>query len=165
MIRPARASDLPRLAAVEDAAEALFAGTAVAWLIGKPKAPVANAIPEGVMIWVSVDSDDVAMGFLEAEAVGGWLHIREMSVHPQAQRQGRARALLETAGDHARSASLAQLSLTTDRHLPFNAPMYARMGFVELPPDLQPFWLQELLAREAAAGFDPARRVAMARRP
>lgn len=165
MIRLARADDLPRLAAVEDAAEALFADTAMAWVIGRPKGPVASRIPDGVLIWVSVDADDVAMGFLEAEVRGDWLHILELSVHPDGQRQGRARALLATAIAHARCAGLARVSLTTDRDIPFNGPIYARQGFAEVPPARQPQWLADLLTAEAAAGFDPLRRVAMARRP
>ena len=97
--------------------------------------------------------------------MGGWLHILEMSVHPDGQRQGRAGALVAAARDHARASGLSHLSLTTDRWIPFNGPMYAGMGFRILPRDRCPAWLSDLMAREVAAGFDPARRVAMVRRP
>lgn len=165
MIRPARPAELPRLAEIEDAAEERFAGTHMAFVRDLPYSAPADAIPPHVRVWVSVDADDVAQGFLEAEPIAGWLHILEVSVHPAAQRQGRARALVETALAHARAQGLARVSLTTDRLLPFNGPMYARMGFSELAEADRPGWLSDLLAREAAHGFDPALRIAMARTP
>jgi GNAT superfamily N-acetyltransferase len=165
MIRPARPDELPRIAAIEDAAEERFAGTHMAFVRDLPHSAPASSIPPNVKVWVSVDADDRAQGFLEAEPIEGWLHILEVSVHPAAQRQGRARALVETALGHARSGGLAMVSLTTDRELPFNGPMYARMGFSELSAAQAPPWLAAILAREAEHGFDPALRIAMARRP
>lgn len=165
MIRLARPSEFPRLAEIEDAAEQLFAGTHMAFVLDMPHAAPVAEVPPHVKVWVSVDADDIAQGFLEAEPVEGWLHILEVSVHPAAQRQGRARALVETALAHARTQGLAMVSLTTDRDLPFNGPIYARMGFERLDEADCPAWLKALLAQEAAHGFDPARRIAMARRP
>jgi GNAT superfamily N-acetyltransferase len=130
-----------------------------------PHSAPAGSIPPHVKVWVSVDADDLPQGFLEAEPIESWLHILEVSVHPSAQRQGRARALVETALGHARAAGLPMVSLTTDRLLPFNGPMYARRGFSERSAAHAPRWLAAILAREAEHGFDPALRVAMARRP
>jgi ribosomal protein S18 acetylase RimI-like enzyme len=165
MIRPARADELPRLAQIEDAAEERFADTHMAFVRDMPYSAPSETIPPHVRVWVSVDADDVAQGFLEAEPIGNWLHILEVSVHPAAQRQGRARQLMETALAHARAERLDMVSLTTDRELPFNGPMYAGMGFQTLAPAHCPGWLTDLLAREVAHGFDPALRIAMARRP
>ena len=165
MIRLARPSEFARLAEIEDAAEERFAGTHMAFVRDLPYSAPSDTIPPHVMVWVSVDTNDVPQGFLEAEPIEGWLHILEVSVHPAAQRQGRARALVETALRHARQAGLGMVSLTTDRALPFNGPMYARMGFSELSAVQQPGWLAAMLAREAEHGFDPAMRIAMARHP
>jgi ribosomal protein S18 acetylase RimI-like enzyme len=165
MIRPARPDEFPRLAEIEDAAEALFEGTHMAFVRDMSHAVPSVAVPAHAKVWVSVDSADIAQGFLEAEPIEGWLHILELSVHPAAQQQGRARALVDTALAHARESGLEMVSLTTDRTLPFNAPMYARMEFAELPVSAQPDWLGRFLAREVQHGFDPALRVAMARRP
>jgi GNAT superfamily N-acetyltransferase len=163
MIRPARPDELLRLAEIEDAAAEMFRGTAMDFIFRTPPAPPATAIPEGVLILVSVDLDDRAMGFLEAEPMGGWLHILELSVHPDGQRQGRAKALLDHAAGMALAAGLSALSLTTDAELPWNGPMYQRLGFARLAPVETPDWLSALLAREAGHGFDPARRIAMMR--
>lgn len=135
----------------------------MAFVLDLPVGPVASAIPRDVLVLVSVDANDRAVGFLEAEPKGGWLHILELSVHPEGQRQGRARALLDRAAAAARAAKLGALSLTTDSALEWNAPMYLRMGFAALQPHETPGWLQALLAEEAGHGFDPARRVAMMR--
>lgn len=166
-IRPARPDELPRLAAIEDAAEELFRGTAMAFVLDMPKPPV-RSVPEfapGVMIWAATDAADAPLGFIEAERHDDWLHLQELSVHPEAQRQGLGRALVMHALAAARAAGLAWVSLTTDREIAWNGPFYRRMGFAELAPEMQPGWLADMLRHEVEAGFDPKRRVAMARRP
>jgi GNAT superfamily N-acetyltransferase len=163
MIRLARPEELPRLAVIEDAAAELFRGTPMAFVLDSPKRPVAATIPRHVLMLVSVDAADRALGFLEAEPRHGWLHILELSVHPDGQKQGRAKALLDHAARTARVSGLSALSLTTDTELPWNGPMYRRMGFADLPPPAIPDWLSDILVREAGAGFDPARRTAMMR--
>jgi GNAT superfamily N-acetyltransferase len=164
-IRPARAADLARLAAIEDAAEQLFEGTPMAFVRDLPRKPPPATLPQDVFIWVSVGPGDEPMGFLEAEPHGRWLHILELSVHPAAQRRGRAAALVAHARAEARARGFQRLSLTTDRDIPFNGPMYRRFGFEVLAPSDQPAWLSALLAVEVAHGFDPARRVAMSLLP
>jgi GNAT superfamily N-acetyltransferase len=165
MVRPARLDDVPLLPAIEDAAEALFAGTHMAFVLDLPRDPPTEspqALTDG-LLWVTCDAEDRPVGFLEAEVRDGWLHLLEMSVHPDHQRQGRARALMETALAEARARGLGMMSLTTDRALPWNAPAYARLGFRELQADERPQWLSDLLAREVALGFEAALRIAMGR--
>jgi GNAT superfamily N-acetyltransferase len=167
MIRRARPVDVPLLAAIEDAAEAMFEGTAMAFVLEIPRLPTQaplRALEDG-LLWVSVDPADRPVGFLEAEVIGGWLHLWEMSVHPDFQRQGRAGALVEAAVAAARIRGIGTLSLTTDRHLPWNGPMYRAMGFEELEAGAIPDWLAAILAREVAHGFDTVRRLAMSRVP
>ena len=165
MIRPARPDEFPALDAIEAAAAELFRGTAMEFVLDHPpparKAPLA---PDR-RIRVAADAADKPLGFLEARLMGGWLHIVEISVHPEAQRQGLGGRLIRAACAEAAADGLEAVSLTTDRHLPWNAPAYQRLGFAELPAEATPRWLAEILSREAAAGFDPARRVAMSRRP
>lgn len=162
MIRPARQDELETVAAIESAAEAAFDGTAMAFVCDLPRTQ-RSSIALGHLLLVAVDERDTPVGFLDAEAMDGWLHIHEMSVHPAAQRQGHARALIEAARLDALRAGLLVLSLTTDRFIPFNGPLYGRLGFRILAPEDQPAWLRAVLRREVAAGFDPARRVAMSR--
>lgn len=73
-----------------------------------------------------------------------YLHIAELSVHSDHQRQGLGKRLLdamfaETSDTNRmpmggmRGYQFHGYSLTTYRHLSFNAPFYARRGFRELP--------------------------------
>lgn len=165
MIRLAAPADFDALAAIERSAALSFAGTPMAFVIDHDTTP-RDALEAGVAeraLWVA-DADGAPAGFLLAASEGEWLHILELSVAQSAQRRGLGRALIEAAVASARARGLTWASLTTDRHIPWNAPAYARMGFAELPTAEQPDWLAGILLRETAHGLDPVRRVAMARR-
>ncbi|AVE04079.1 GNAT family N-acetyltransferase [Pseudomonas palleroniana] len=107
--------------------------------------------------WVVVDANDQLQGFLSAEPQDGVLHIHEMSVAQAAQGQGWGRKLLETAKDYAQSNALRAVTLTTFKHVPWNAPFYTRLGF---KPETDPR-LAQILADEYAHGFEPGSRCAM----
>lgn len=165
MIRLACPADLPLLPAIEASAATLFAGTAMANTVGGPTTP-ADALATGLRsgsLWIA--DEDGPCGFLLAAVAQGWLHILELSVAGPAQRQGQGRALLHAAIAAAPVLGCHQLSLTTDRLLPWNAPFYARHGFSEVLPSHPglPDWLAALPQREAASGLDPARRCIMMR--
>jgi GNAT superfamily N-acetyltransferase len=159
-VRPADAADLPKLAAVERSAARRFAGTHMAFAVDAPtSAPerLRAALARG-HLWVAADGERVA-GFLMAAPQGGDLFVEEVSVALEEQGRGIGTRLLQAAAETARRAGLAGLTLTTDRTLPWNAPFYARRGFVLLE---RPGWaLQERLDAEAAHGLDPDRRCAL----
>jgi hypothetical protein len=48
--------------------------------------------------------------------------------------------------------------------VPFNGPLYAKRGFVEVPPSAWSDELRDRVASEAAMGLDPSQRLVM-RRP
>lgn len=110
------------------------------------------------MCWVVVDAQEAPQGFLCAERLGDALHIHEVSVAQAAQGQGWGRKLVEAAMDHARSNGLDSVTLTTFKHVPWNAPFYRRLGF-EPTTDSR---LAEILAAEYAHGFERDSRCAMA---
>jgi predicted N-acetyltransferase YhbS len=95
------------------------------------------------------------LGYAGAYMAGTELHIGEMDVDPRFQRL--ISAFLEEGGRR----SLEAVTLTTDRHAPFNAPFYASMGFQLLAGKEIPERLKAILESEAAKGLDPLRRVAM----
>ena len=68
---------------------------------------------------------------------------------------------VEAAVAWARGAGRERVVLTTFRHLRWNAPFYAKLGFAEIPRARQGPALRAVLAAEAASGLDPAKRVAM----
>jgi len=113
--------------------------------------------------WVAVDTTDAPVGYLLAEPVDDGLHIEQVSVHPRAARRGVGRRLIEYLAGHARAAALPALTLTTFTEVPWNAPYYARCGFVALTDDDLPPGLRAIRAAEAANGLDRWPRICMRR--
>lgn len=91
----------------------------------------------------------------------GWLHVAEIDVHPDWQRKGIGRRLMQRLLDEARTRVLKGGTLTTDRWAAFNAPFYLSLGFRFVHPQDATPNLQLVLDEEAAAGLNPGRRVAM----
>lgn len=164
-VRLARPSDLAQLADIQLSAGELFRGTHMDFAADHPPTPYAEfeAACAAATLWVAAEGT-TCCGLLLAEASREDLHILELSVAAHAQRRGLGGALIEAAIAAARARGLASLTLTTDRTLPWNAPFYARHGFVALTPEAIPGWLRAILRREAAAGLQPAWRCAMQRR-
>lgn len=163
MIRPARAEDLPRLLEIEAAAAERFRETEMAVVLDAPPCAAAytNSLESGLLL--SAEADGELAGFLAAREMPGALHILEVSVHPDFGRRGLAAALIAQAASLASQRNLPLLTLTSDRHIPWNAPLWAKLGFREAEGHA-PDWLNKFLEAERDAGFDPARRVAMLRR-
>jgi GNAT superfamily N-acetyltransferase len=161
-VRLARAADLAQLADVQLSAGALFRGTHMDFAADHPPTPLADfeAACADASLWVAADGANCT-GLLLAEVARDDLHILELSVAATAQRRGIGSALMAAAIAAARARGLASLTLTTDRTLPWNAPFYARQGFVILTPDATPGWLRAILRREASAGLKPEWRCAM----
>ncbi|WP_222183842.1 GNAT family N-acetyltransferase [Geminicoccus harenae] len=161
-IRLAVPADFPAIAEVERAASRLFAGTHMDWAVNAPPTDpswLAAAWGRG-WLWVAVAAaDGRVVGFLMATPLAQDLFVQELSVHPDLHRRGIGTALLAQAAAAARKAGCAGMALTTDRTLPWNAPFYARLGFVlqERPAPA----LRERLAAERRAGMDPRQRCAM----
>ena len=119
-------------------------------------------------LWVVGDKDSTLYdglstpcAFLAADTVDKSLHVFELSVAPECQRRGFAKILLEVAKKYASGIGLHNLSLTTDRHVPWNGPMYAKRGFNEIDAsELGPGHV-EIFEKEKADGLDMNRRCTM----
>ena len=110
-------------------------------------------------VWVAETSQDNLVGFLNAEVLNHELHIWELSVHGDWQRQGVGTGLLRSAYQYAVETGLAALTLTTFKDVPWCAPAYAKFGF---KPVMNPvLHLRDALNAEAAHGLPVERRVAM----
>jgi GNAT superfamily N-acetyltransferase len=111
-------------------------------------------------LWVA-EEDGCVVAFLTADLTGGELHIDEFNVRLDRQRRGIGRRLIPAAADHARSAGLEAVTLTTFRDVPWNGPFYASLGFqfveeAELGPRLK-----SILDKEAEHGLPREKRCAM----
>lgn len=165
MIRFATPVDLPRLPAIEARAAQRFVPLGLAFAAELPLQSPASlrAAQEERRLLVATGDDDEAVGFavlaLFDDADG---HLLELDVDPDHNGRGLGRALIAAAGDWARSLGRARLTLTTFREVPFNAPFYARVGFVEIAPDALTEALRRLREDERAHGVEQSPRLAMA---
>jgi GNAT superfamily N-acetyltransferase len=74
---------------------------------------------------------DPAVGFVSIELVDDEGHIAQLSVLPELGRQGVGRLRLDEAIRWAHGQGFTGATLTTCSDVPWNAPFYGRVGFVE----------------------------------
>ena len=160
MIREASLTDLPVLRDIERAAGTPFRDIGMASIADDepPTIDELTTYQRAGRAWVH---GDPPVAYVLAAEVDGYAHIEQVSVHPRHSRRGVGRALLDHVGAWAATRRLAGLTLTTFADVPWNAPYYARLGFVVVT-DLTP-GLRAIRAHETARGLDAWPRVAMRR--
>ncbi|MCX5494184.1 GNAT family N-acetyltransferase [Kaistia dalseonensis] len=133
-IRPARADDLERLRTIEYRAAALFRLVGLDDIAdGEPSDPhFLRAVLRHGRIAVAVDAADQPVGLALAGILDDALHLYELSVDPHHGRRGLGRQLVTSIEAHAIECGLPALTLSTFRHVPWNGPFYARLGFAEV---------------------------------
>jgi GNAT superfamily N-acetyltransferase len=89
------------------------------------------------------------------------LHVWELAVRHEAQGRGAGRALMAAAVEAARRRGASAVTLTTFRDIAWNAPFYARLGFLEVPEEGLNERLAWIRTRESKLGLDTAARCAM----
>jgi ribosomal protein S18 acetylase RimI-like enzyme len=162
-IRPAHADELPLLAEIEIDA---FATLAEALGVERD----AHALPLDVLrrslvenlLCVAVDQSERPIAFLAGAAIENTLYVIELDVATEWQRRGIGRALMLQVIHTARMREFEGVTLTTDRHVAFNAPFYRSLGFETLDRAMTPRFLQKKLDEEIGHGMDAERRVALA---
>jgi GNAT superfamily N-acetyltransferase len=165
-IRRARREELSSLNAIEREAGRRF--DAIPWLADVPEvlAPgdgLAAAYDRG-QVWVAAaTADERLVGFAYADLLDGAVHLEEIDVVPDWGGRGIGRALVATVCADAAARGLAAVTLTTFRDVPWNAPMYARLGFRVVEHDALTPSLAALVAYEARRGLPEDLRVVMRR--
>lgn len=160
-IRRAQPGDAELLAEVERDAGRLFRGLSgyEAVADGAPTAvDVHRALANAGTAWVA-EAAAGPVGLLAAQAWEESLHIAELSVRRDHQRRGIARALIAEAAEEARRLGLGALTLTTFAEVAWNAPFYARLGFVAIEGQAAGEKLMRTLERDRARHSQP--RIAM----
>jgi GNAT superfamily N-acetyltransferase len=163
LIRAAIPSDWPVLQDIEVRAGALFRAVGMDE-IADDDPPSDDELADAAAVLVAVDDIGELVGYAHVELVGGQPHLEQLSVLPEAGRQGVGTALIEAVVDWARQRGAPEVTLTTFRDVPFNAPLYAKRGFTEVPEAEWSAALHEQVAEETSHGLDPTQRVVM-RRP
>jgi len=161
-IRLAQRDDIEALVAIELAAARLLEGHA-------PESVLAEATSRdaferarlGQRLWVAAIGDR-PVGFALVELLeDGLPHLDEIDVDPRHGRRGIGSALVRHVQQWALGNGHAEITLTTFRHVAWNMPFYARMGFEEIPATETSRSLRQVIEDETARGLDPATRVAM----
>ena len=151
-IRLALPTDLASLQGIEEASDQVFASVMDVSSWGS--APTGqDRVAEPGYLLVAAEDDEV-VGFAHAVDVdgpGGTAHLEQIAVLPDRSRRGIGSALLEQACRYAAELGFAQLTLRTFRDVPWNAPFYARHGFVVMADE--PDWMDSLRAAEGRIGL------------
>lgn len=160
-IRTRRRADDAALVAVENRAAELFRAAGHPEIADAPIPDVAfiRTLFEGCDVWVATDTTDAPVGFAVAGPIGGYFHLKELSVDPAHGRRGIGAALVAIVRDAARQRGFPAVSLTTYRDVPFNEGYYRRLGFTELPLSDAPPALAARFHDEVPDGSSPGSRI------
>jgi len=158
----ARPRDLPLIPAIELAAARLLAGHAPSSVLGETTTQFALRMARRAgRLWVAL-ADDEPVGFAHVVVhERGVAHLEEVDVHPDHARRGLGRRLVQTVCAWATSHGFDAVTLTTFRHLPWNMPFYAKLGFEPVAADALSIAMHAVIDDEARRGLDRARRVVM----
>ena len=163
MIRAARPADYRKLADIERRAGERFRE------IGMPEVADdepydADHLASAPTLFVATDDDGEPIGYAMVDIVDGHAHLEQVSVVPEHSGQGVGTELLEAVAGWASGQGHPEVTLTTFRDVPFNAPLYEKRGYETVPEDEWSDGLKAIVAREAQDGLDISRRVVMRRR-
>ena len=154
-VRPLRAADLKHIAAIEDSGAPQFRaafGPDLHPVLSEPADSGWERDSKPGWLLVAARDGEPPVGFVHVLELDGHAHLEQLSVRPEAQRQGVGTDLVRAAMREARRDGHRRLSLCTYRDLAFNGPFYAALGFEEVT-DLLPFQ-QRLREHEAEIGLD-----------
>jgi len=162
VIRAARPHEYALLRAIERRAGELFREIGMPE-IADDEPPSADHLASGAALYVATDDADQPVGYALVDLVDGHAHLEQISVVPEHGRRGIGQALVQAVADWARARGDREVTLTTFRDVAFNAPFYARHGFVVLNDEDLTEGLRAVVAKEAADGLDTTVRVVMSR--
>ena len=164
-IVPASRAHVPSLPAIERSASTLFEGAVPAGLLEhvSSESDYLAALQDG-RLWVALAPDGEPVGLVCAVLAGTRVHLAELDVLPAHGRRGIGTALVRTVEDWADSGEYSEITLTTYRDLPWNAPFYARLGFVIVPETEWDADMRSRFEQEAGLESERVRRVVMRKR-
>ena len=164
VIGPAREDALALLPDIERAAVAMFSEKDIPRRLREGVLPIAffeTAACEGRLFVVTEAARGIPVGFAATIRIDGASHLYEMDVLPEHGRQGLGRRLVEVVVERARELGDPSVTLTTFRHVAWNAPFYSKLGFEIVSGDALGPELAACLETEARRGLDRSKRVAM----
>ena len=133
-IRRAVPNDYLALEAIENAADQLLIDRLSPESWEPAPSGSSRAAEPGFVLVAEESSTGTIVGFVHVLESGEIAHLEQISVLPQNGRRGYGRRLLEAAMDEARGRGYERMTLRTYADVPWNAPFYVRIGFVETEP-------------------------------
>lgn len=154
-IQQATADHVPLLAAIEIAAAGIFPPGSIPDHIRSDSTPVETlleAVQNGLLL-VALAGDGRPVGYALVQLVEDAALLAQMDVHPGHMRKGIGSALVMRVVEHFRLLKKPALYLTTFAHVPWNAPFYAKLGFVAMNNADMPSFLKGILKEEKRYGL------------
>lgn len=167
VVRLALAGDAPQFLVIEAAAGERFRSIAEVAFVADHDPAFAPEVIDAALaeerLWVA-EVHGVVVGFALGVDLDGQPHLEQISVLPAWSGLGIGTALVDSVVAWA-STRAGSLTLATFRDVPWNAPLYAHLGFVALDEDevRADGRLLTVRAAEAEHGLDPLTRVFMRR--
>ena len=154
---------IERLPAIERAAAEMFSTTDLPSALRVQTTPLTRLRQAQQLgrLWVALDAQDLPVGSALVTQPGRHAHLQQLDVHPNHGRQGLGTKLVRTVLVWAQRQGNSGVTLTTFRHVPWNAPFYQKLGFTVLVDEqlaAEPV-LSQLLLSEAHDGL--CNRIAM----
>ncbi len=111
--------------------------------------------------WVVLGVSGEPVGYVMVSDLDGNAHIDQMSVHPDHQRSGAGRALVDRVRAWASETDRNAITLTTYADVAWNRPFYEHLGFRVLGDGEIGAQLRAVRKAERARGLDLRPRVCM----
>lgn len=162
--RFATTDDVPKIAPLETAAGEMFREVDMEAIANDPPLPEAVLMQavEDNLLWVATEFGSVR-AYLLAEMLPESLHIEQMSVDPEAAHRGIGARLLESVCADDRAIERGKISLISFENVPWNAPYYERLGFLDIEESEWPAGIGDKIAAERERGLHAWPRVVMIR--
>jgi GNAT superfamily N-acetyltransferase len=163
VIRPATAFDAPVLQEIERQAGGRFREVGMADVADDepPSLELLAYYETAGRSWVALDDEGRPIGYVLVDEIDKNAHIEQISVRPDAQGAGVGRALIDQVRSWALRSGMRAITLTTFRHVTWNAPLYQHVGFRPLDDDEIGPELEAVVAAETEHGLDRVSRVCM----
>lgn len=162
-IRNGRLDDLPRLTEIESDAAQSFREVRYVFRAELPKRPEESfrrAIETGAL-FVAETTDHRPIGFALMWRVDASAHLLDTAVVRAHQGRGVGRRLIGQCEAWARACGFHEITLTAFRDVPWNGPLYERLGYRPFQPEEWRIGLREIIREEVEGGFAQRPRITM----
>ena len=162
-IRPALTREIDAIRDLERASSRRFLGVMDALAADEPTPAdvLAQRLGADGLLAATIDGD--LAGFMMFRPLDDSLYIEQGDVAPAFEGRRIGAALIDAVAERAAAARLARLTLSTFREVPWNAPYYRRLGFLDITDDALSDALRAVRREHVARGLDESARLFMQR--